>query len=76
MKKKKYILPKTELLSVKEEGALLRATYIGYKDPQTGENHQTRIEDNDDDDFEAGAKKHDFGMWGRVGNTSKSLWGD
>lgn len=62
MRKKKYTVPQTEALSLKVEGALLRATDITVRDQRAGtvlNNDKVDIQ-NDDPDFEAGAKKHDF----------------
>lgn len=60
MKKKIYSPPRTEVMTYQVKASLLKASKITYRDPNTGETHTQEIEENDDPDFEAGAKKHDF----------------
>lgn len=82
MKKLKYTPPKTECLaSYTDEALLMRASFAVHQDTTNGGNDilwDQPINDNDDDDFSAGAKHNDFGLWNRVGssNTHKSLWDD
>lgn len=58
--KKKYIVPKTELLYVPTEGYLLAETRIGVSEPGSSDKGTT-IEERDLDDGEEIAAKRKFG---------------